>query len=145
MATVKLDLGKEPPASLLQALGVAGFNVADRDADLRILGAGEMTYEEAAVVVRFVVDGGLLLLCGAGGALPAALNLTAGASLVDGVTPVTGVGYALEKIGEHCVALGAPRGQGAVAYLGDNPPPPALAVAALRWLADVRSQYPGTK
>ena len=155
MATVGLDLGKEPPADLLRALGAAGFTVAERDADFRIMGAGEMTHEEAGAIVRFVVDGGALLLCGAGGALPAALNLTPGAEPVEGdvqppidvkrATPVTGVGYALFKIGERCIAVGAPRGRGAAVYLGDNPPPPPLVVASLRWLAGARSQSPGTK
>ena len=155
MATVRIILGQDPPADLLAALDAAGYTVAERDADFRIMSAGEMTYEEAGAIVRFVVDGGALLLCGAGGPLPAALNLTAGAEPVEGVvhppidvkraTPVTGVGYALFKIGERCIAIGAPRGSGAAVYLGDNPPPPPLVVASLRWLAGVRSQSPGTK
>jgi len=103
----------------------------------------------------FVLRGGRLLILGEGGPLLARLQLTRlmepmdppvsgraeplqepfEAVTLQGVSPVTGAGYALLQLGEHCVGVGGPRGEGHVVYIADLDPPPELVLAALDWLS----------
>ena len=132
--------------ALLGALERAGDGIAMRAAD------ADMEPEEVRTWVDFVLGGGGLVLCGGEGGLPTALGLRATDSgytgevvpapgfeeqfaprEVDGCPTVTGAGYALLRTaGEECVLLGAPRGEGWVAFAGC--PAPFL-IEAVDWLA----------
>jgi len=119
--------------------------------DIRVVTAGEMEPDEVSGLVAFVVNGGRLLVQGGAGRLLNALHLIPRAAAVQGpvqvvrpglaqvadteACPVSGVGFALYRIGESCIALGGPRGQGVVAYVGSENPPTDLATGCLEWLA----------
>ena len=159
MSTVGLNLGHEAPAALEDALVAAGFEVVEDGADIALVTASEMDRAEVERFVGQLVDGGGLLVCGGTGPLLSALHLTpqgdpvTGAArpcfeglepvAIDRASPVTGVGFALYRIDGRCVALGARRDRGVLAYVGE--PDPALVVACLRWIVELRSQSPGTR
>jgi hypothetical protein len=123
----------------------------DSGCEARVAAADAVGEEEAAELVAFVLSGGGLLLCGGDGPLLRALNLrifedavggaarpfVAGLEPVEvaGIHPVSGPGFALYRLGDECIALGAPRGEGRVAFLGVKDPPPALALGCLRWIS----------
>ena len=56
--------------------------------------------------------------------------------------PLTGVGYALYRIGKRCVALAGPRGDGWIGCVAT--PAPELLVGSLRWIREMRSHTAGT-
>ena len=159
MLTVGLNLGHEAPAALEDALAAAGFEVVEGGAEIALVTASEMDPADVERFVGHVVDGGGLLVCGGTGPLLAALHLTAqgdpvtGAArpcyegleplAIDRAAPVTGVGFALYRMDDRCVALGARRDRGVLAYVGD--PDPALVLACLRWIVELRSHSPGTQ
>jgi len=161
MPTVGLNLGHEVPAALADALAGAGFEVVRNDAEIVLVTASEMDLAEVEPFVAHVVDGGGLLVCGGTGPLLAALHLTArgepvvGAArpcypgleplALDRAAPVTGVGYALYRMDDRCVALGARRDRGVLVYVGDPDPAPPLVLACLRWIVEMRSHSPGTQ
>jgi hypothetical protein len=118
---------------------------------IRSVASREVAPEEVAALVSWVVEGGKLLVRGGEGRLLAALHLIPGGEPVRGAVtpggpdlapvadteaaPVSGVGYALYRIGETCIALGGPRGQGVVAYVADEDPPSDLADGCLGWIS----------
>jgi len=136
---------------LRPAVEAAKAAVEARDGDVFVLTAHEMEPEEVEEWTRRVVGGARILICGGEGRLLTGLQLRRGGPLVagpaDAVHPglpelghvdlpaVGGPGFALYRVGEACVALGAPRGEGAVAYVGTEHPPAGLVEACLRWLA----------
>jgi hypothetical protein len=146
---VAIDLGPERGDAVAQALVAAGFATGGKAPWARVTEAREATLEEVEAVTAWVLRGGVLAICGGTGPLLAALHLTPGDEGVEGPVeaaapgapslplegawPVTGVGYALYRVGERCVALAGRRGAGWVAYVGA--PEPALITACLRWLA----------
>jgi hypothetical protein len=147
MPTVGLNLGQAAPPKLAEALGAAGFEVVSECPEILVVTASEMEPAEVQRLVTHVVDGGGLLVCGGTGPLLAALQLTPRGEPVTGTlrpcypglepleldraSPVTGVGYVLYRIDDHCVALGGRRDRGALAYLGDPDPSPPLVIACL--------------
>ena len=146
MFVVGLKLRQDPPGPLPEALERAGFALAGGP-DVEIHGAEDAP----GPPLRACLEGARILVCGGYGPLTAALHVGPLGERVGGhatatrrgmphldhveATPVTGVGYALYRVGPACVALGGVRGRGWAAYLGDPAPDPALAVAVLRWLA----------
>lgn len=161
MPTVGLNLGQAAAAALEDALGEAGFPVVSERPDIVVLTASEMERGEVERWVDHVIDGGSLLVCGGDGPLLSALHLTPRGEPVvgemrpcyagleplelDRAAPVTGVGYALYRIDDRCVALGGRRDRGVLAYVGDADPAPALVLACLRWMVELRSHSPGTR
>lgn len=136
--------------AVADALVSAGFRPAGATPWARVVvPAGEATFETVARDVEWVLRGGVLAICGGTGPLLAALNLTPGEGGAIGpvepaapgapslplseALPVTGVGYALYRAGERCVALAGRRGDGWVVYVGA--PEPSLVVACLSWVA----------
>lgn len=117
----------------------------------RSVAARDMAHDEIAALVSWVVEGGRLLVRGTEGRLPAALHLFPGGEPVRGpvtpggpdlapvaeteAAPVSGVGYALYRIGETCIAVGGPRGQGVVACVAAEDPPRDLADGCLDWIS----------
>lgn len=150
MPTVGLKTGQAAAAVLEEALVAAGFAVVSEGADILVVTASEMESVEVERWVDHVVEGGSLLVCGGDGPLLSALHLTPRGEPVTGAmrpcyaglepldlgraAPVTGVGYALYRIDDRCVALGGRRDRGVLAYIGDAEPDPALVVACLRWM-----------
>jgi len=144
-----LKLGLDSP-ELAAALAGAGFEIAKSDPDLLLTTAAGEDTDHAARLAAFVVGGGALAVCGGKGPLLAALHLLRPGEPVSGsavpVCPglapleletarsVSGVGYCLYRIGEQCVALAGPRGDGGVLYLGDERPAPALLRGCLDWI-----------
>jgi hypothetical protein len=159
MPTVGLKLGQAAPAALREALARADFEVVEDGPDVVLVTASEMDRGDVERLVDTVVDGGALLVCGGSGPLLAALHLTPQGEPVGGparpccagmeplnlerASPVTGVGFALYRIDDRCVALGARRDRGVLAYVGDADPAPPLVVACLRWMLALRSRPPG--
>lgn len=153
MPTVGLNLGQAAAATLSDALVAAGFTVVSENPEITLVTASEMESVAVERWVDHVVEGGSLLVCGGDGPLLSALHLTPQGEPVTGelrpcyaglepldldrAAPVTGVGYALYRIDDRCVALGGRRDQGVVAYLGDADPAPALVLACLRWMVGV--------
>jgi hypothetical protein len=142
--SVELEPGGEAVA---EALRSAGF-VAGEAPWARVVVAGEDGFEAVSRDVAWVLAGGVLAICGGTGPLLAALHLTPGAGAVSGpleaapgapslplasAWPVTGVGYALYRAGETCVALAGRRGDGWVVYVGT--PEPSLIAACVAWVA----------
>jgi hypothetical protein len=146
MRGVSVELGPEGDA-VARALDAAGFAAASAAPWARVVEAREGTFEDATPLVSWVLEGGVLAICGGTGPLLAALHLTPGADLVEGPAaatapeappveiaeawPVTGVGYALYRAPKGCVALAGRRGLGWVVYALD----PALLAASLSWVA----------
>lgn len=144
MAGVVFHSGFEADPELTAAL-------LDSGCEARVAASDAVDAEEAAELVAFVLSGGGLLLCGGDGPLLRALNLrvfedaVGGAAKpyadglepveVAGIHPVSGPGFALYRLGDDCIALGAPRGEGRVAFLGAKDPPPALALGCLKWIS----------
>jgi hypothetical protein len=134
---------------MAEALLAAGFAPAGAAPWARVVIAVETTFEEVSRDVEWVLRGGVLAICGGTGPLLAALNLTPGEAAVEGPVeplapgapplplaqawPVTGVGYALYRASERCVAIAGPRGDGWIAYVGTPEPP--LVAACLSWIA----------
>jgi hypothetical protein len=159
MPTVGLKLGQEAPLALLDALSAAGFEVVSEDPEIVLITPAEMEREDVERLVGYVVDGGGLLVCGGTGPLLSALHLTpqgepvAGAARpcyagleplpIERASPVTGVGFALYRIDDRCVALGSHRDRGVLAYVGDADPAPPLVLACLQWMLELRSHSPG--
>jgi hypothetical protein len=120
-------------------------------AEIRSVRACDVDSDGIAPLVSWVVEGGKLLICGREGRVLASLHLIPGDDPVRGpvtpggpdlapvadteACPVSGVGYALYRIGETCIALGGPRGQGVVAYVADEDPPRDLADGCLGWIS----------
>ncbi len=139
---------------LRQVVEEAGLTTTGTDGDVCVLTAHEMEPDEIEVWIRFIVDGGKALICGGTGRLLTGLQLRRPSEVVAGSTEaaypelpelgelelptIGGAGFALYRVGESCVALGAPRGAGVVAYVGTEHPPAKLVKACLQWLADVR-------
>ena len=131
--------------SLVQALRAAGVTLADGDAPVRIVLGGEMSPEEIREQVNFVLEGGATLLLASTGPLLTALHLRALDGVLngvvegleplslEGVAPVTGVGYALFRVDGACIALDAPRGRGRVLFAGASAPD--LVLACLAWIS----------
>ncbi|MCK6460531.1 MAG: hypothetical protein L6Q95_11635, partial [Planctomycetes bacterium] len=125
MRDVSVELGPEggPRA---EALLAAGFPPAGAAPWGRVVLAAEASFEAVARDVAWVLGGGVLAICGGTGPILAALNLTPGEGAeigpveaaapgapslpLAGALPVTGVGYALYRAGERCVALAGRRG-----------------------------------
>jgi hypothetical protein len=145
---VSVELGPEG-GPVAEALLAAGFPPGGAAPWARVVTAGEATFEAVSPDVEWVLRGGVLAICGGAGPLLAAFNLTPGEGPPIGpvepaapgapslplaeALPVTGVGYALYRAGERCVALAGRRGDGWIAYVGA--PEPALVVACLSWIA----------
>jgi len=135
--------------ALADALVSAGFPPAGGAPWARVVTAGESTFEAVSPDVEWVLRGGVLVICGGTGPLLAAFNLTPGEAAVEGpleplapgapplalarAWPVTGVGYALYRAGDRCVAIAGRRGDGWIAYVGA--PEPLLVAACLSWIA----------
>ncbi len=146
MRDVAVELGPEGDA-VAAALRAAGFPAADGAPWARVVEAREGTFEDATPLVSWVLEGGVLAICGGTGPLLAALHLTPLDEPVEGPVeatapeapplhiaeawPVTGVGYALYRAPKGCVALAGRRGSGWVVYALD----PALLAASLAWVA----------
>jgi hypothetical protein len=159
MPTVGLNLGQEAAPGLEKALAAAGFPVVPESPDIVLVTASEMDPADVERYVRHVVEGGGLLVCGGDGPLLAALHLTPQGAPVAGTVrpcheglepldleraaPVTGIGFALYRIDDTCVALGGRRDKGVLAYVGAADP--VLVLACLRWIVELRSQSPGTR
>jgi len=140
--------GEPATESLRAALEAAGLAGAPDGAPVLLAAPGERDFDELGRLVADVVGGRTLVTWAGEGPLQAALHLTpfapelAGEAApvqpgldpvaLDGVRPVTGVGYVLYRLEGRCVALAGPRGEGWVLYLGA--PVPALAVAGLAWI-----------
>ncbi len=128
---------------------------------MRLVPVPSVPTEAVRDLVREVVDGGDLALYGGDGPLLPALHLLRFDTPVQGeprpllpllpplppasLTPVTGVGHALYRSGDLCVALMGPRGAGRVLYLGCDSAEDPIAVACLEWFSvkrapSVRSQ-----
>jgi len=146
MRGVLIELGPEGDA-VERVLRAAGFAAASASPWARVVEAREGTFEDATPLVSWVLEGGVLAICGGTGPLLAALHLTPGAEPVEGPVeatapeappveiaeawPVTGIGYALYRAPKGCVALAGRRGRGWVVYALD----PALLAASLSWVA----------
>ena len=159
MQRVGLNLGQDCAAAIAESLSAAGFELVDESPDILVLEAREMELDEVLRHVRLVVEGGgVIFLCGGRGPLQAAFHLTPGEAPVHGpaepaaqglgpvdldeALPLTGVGYALYRIGNRCVALAGPRGAGWIGCVAS--PVPALVVSSLRWVCEMRSHRAGT-
>ncbi|MHC4971025.1 MAG: hypothetical protein ACYTG3_01705 [Planctomycetota bacterium] len=161
MPTVGLNLGQAATATLQEALVAAGFPVVSESPEIVLVTASEGDPVDAEPLVGHVVEGGGLLVCGGTGPLLSALHLTPQGEPVTGevrpcyaglepldldrAAPVTGVGFALYRIDDRCVALGGWRDRGVLAYVGDADPAPSLVIACLRWMVEMRSHSPGTR
>lgn len=146
MAEVAVDLEPERGGAFSQALVAAGFATAGGAPWARLVEALDVPFEDVTGLVEWVLAGGVLAICGGTGPLLALLNLTPGDSQVEGPVepsapgapplplasawPVTGVGYAIYRCGELCVALAGRRGKGWIVYALD----PALLAASLSWV-----------
>jgi len=144
-----VELVPEQMEPMAKALSAAGFAAAGGAPWARVVAAREGTFEDATSDVSWVLGGGVLVVCGGTGPLLAALALTPGGGTVEGpvepaapgapplpltaALPVTGVGYALYRIGERSVAIAGRRGDGWVVYVGA--PEPSLVAACLSWVA----------
>jgi putative intracellular protease/amidase len=144
--SVEIGDGQGPVA---EALLAAGFPPGGASPWARVVTAGDATFEAVSRDVQWVLKGGVLAICGGTGPLLAALHLTPGETAVEGPVeplapgapplplagawPVTGVGYALYRAGERCVAIAGRRGDGWIAYVGT--PEPLLVAACLSWIA----------
>ena len=147
MREVAVDLEPARGGAFAQALMAAGFATAGGAPWARVVEALDVPFEEVTGLVDWVLAGGVLAICGGTGPLLALLNLTLGDSPVEGPVepsapgapslqlssawPVTGVGYAVYRAGELCVALAGRRGNGWVVYALD----PVLLAACLSWVA----------
>jgi hypothetical protein len=152
---VALDGTEECSFGLRTALASAGWRIATGPVPYRILcNAG---ISEAAIPAQrdFVLGGGRLFICGGGGPLLSRLHLTRLMEPMDppisgratsfdaalpeleltDVPPVSGVGFALLRIGDACVAVGGPRGAGHLLYTAIPDPPKELLLGGLRWLS----------
>lgn len=132
---------------MAQALLAAGFATAGEAPWARVVEAMDVPFEEVQGLVDWVLEGHVLAICGGTGPLLALLNLTPGEEPVEGPVeatapeapslqlaeawPVTGVGYALYRAREKCVALAGRRGKGWVVYALE----PGLLAASLSWVA----------
>jgi len=148
MLEVSIELGPERRAEVAQALAAEGFAAAEGAPWARVVEAREGTFEDAGQDVGWVLAGGVLAVCGGTGPLLSALHLTPVGTAVHGepealasglpalphaeACPVTGVGYALYRVGEACVALAGPRGEGFVLYVVS--PGPRMLAAGLSWI-----------
>jgi hypothetical protein len=148
MHDVSVELG-EARGPVAEALLAAGFAAAGAAPWARVVTAGEATFQEVSRDVDWVLRGGVLGICGGAGPLLAAFNLTPGEAPAPGPAeamapgapslpvaqawPVTGVGYALYRAGERCVAIAGRRGDGWIAYVGSAEP--LLVAAVLSWIA----------
>ncbi len=146
MRDVAVELGPEGDA-VERVLRAAGFEAASASPWARVVEAREGTFEDATPLVSWVLEGGVLGICGGTGPLLAALHLTPGEAPVEGpveasapeapsveiaeARPVTGVGYALYRAPRGCVALAGRRGRGWVVYALE----PGLLAASLSWVA----------
>jgi hypothetical protein len=111
------------------------------------MGAG-VPLSQAASHRDFLLAGGRLLLCGGEGPLLARVHLmplleetvegqssgVLGEYDCPQVHPLRGIGQILLRVGDDCVGLGGPRGQGFFCFLADSNPPPELLMEALGWL-----------
>lgn len=147
MPAVAVDLDPEHAGPVAEALLAAGFAVSGEAPWARVVEAKDATFEDVGRVVGWVLEGGVLGICGGTGPLLAALHLTPGEEPVEGpvesaapdapslplaeVWPVTGVGYALYRAQGRCVGLAGRRGGGWVAYALD----PGLLAGCLSWIA----------
>jgi len=132
-----------------EALQKAGFLPAGPAPWARVVTAQEATFEDVSPDVSWVLDGGVLVICGGTGPLLAALHLTVGETPVEApleplapgapplplarALPVTGVGYALYRAGDRSVAIAGRRGDGWVVCVGTAEP--LLVAACLSWVA----------
>ncbi len=146
MPEVAVDLEPERSLPVAQALAAAGFATTGEAPWARVVEARDVPFEEVQGLVDWVLAGGVLAICGGMGPLLALLNLTPGENPVEGPVepsapgapslqltqawPVTGVGYALYRCGELCVALAGRRGKGWVVYALE----PSLLAACLSWV-----------
>ncbi len=147
MLRVAVDLEPERGGPVAEALAAAGFATAGDAPWARVVEAKETTFEEVVGIVGWVLEGGILAICGGSGPLLSALNLTPGEEPVEGPVeaaapeapslplaeawPVTGVGYAVYRAQGKCVALAGRRGKGWVVYALD----PRLLAASLSSVA----------
>lgn len=143
-----MELGPES-GPVAEALLRAGFRPAGAAPWARVVTAEEATFEAVSLDVAWVLEGGVLVVCGGTGPLLAALHLTLAETPVDApveplapgapplplarALPVTGVGYALYGAGDHCVAIAGRRGDGWVLCVGTAEP--LLVAAGLSWIA----------
>ena len=143
-----MELDEAGREAFAEPLAAAGFETAGETPWARVVEAREGTFEEVEGLVGWVLEGGVLAICGGFGPLLSALSLTPDAEPVEGAVeaaapgappihvaqpwPVTGVGYALYRVRERCIALAGPRGKGWVAYVGAREP--ALVAACLAWI-----------
>jgi len=153
---VTLDGTRELSFEARQALAGGGWRVATGRQPFRIVCDVGVPDEAADALRDYVLRGGRALLLGGGGPLLARLHLTRlmepmdppvsghaepcdpllPAADLEQVHTVTGVGATLLRIGEHCVAIGGPRGEGFIFFLAAPEPPPHLLLGALHWLAE---------
>jgi len=149
MKEVAVELDPEHGGPVTEALLAAGFPSAGAAPWARVVTARDVTFEDAGRDVEWVLAGGVLAICGGTGPLLSALALTPGDGPVTGPVealapgapplrlaeawPVTGVGYSLYSVNEHCIAIAGRRGEGSIVYVGA--PEPSLLVACLSWLA----------
>lgn len=149
MRQVAVELDAEQEGPVVGALREAGFSTGGGGPWARAVVAREGTFEDAAPYVEWVLRGGVLAICGGTGPLLAALALTPGEQPIEGQVepaaprapplpllsawPVTGVGYALYRIGDRTVALAGRRGDGWVICVGSAEP--LLVAACLSWVA----------
>jgi len=147
---VAVSLHPELPAGLAEALAEAGLPSGGGDEALRLVAASVVEGEDVAALVGFVLGGGALLVCGGEGPLLDALHLSylpgglsgvaephdamLSAVAVDGLRPVSGVGYALYTTADGCAALAGPRGRGWVGLVGEGAPADLVAATAL-WIS----------
>ncbi len=118
---------------------------------MRLVPVPSVAPEQVRDLVREVVGGADLALYGGDGPLLPALHLSRFDTRIEGeaipllprlpplppstLSPVTGVGYALYRASDHCVALAGPRGAGRVLFLGCDSAEDPLAVACLEWFS----------
>lgn len=118
---------------------------------MRLVPVPSVAPEQVRGIVREVVEGADLALYGGDGPLLSALHLSRFDTRVEGgatpllpllpplppstLSPVTGVGYALYRSNDLCVALAGPRGLGRVLFLGCDSAQDPLAVACLEWFS----------
>ncbi len=155
MHYVTLDGTRELSFRARATLASADWRAATGRQPFRIVCGVDVSAEAAPRLRDYVLAGGRMLLAGGGGPLLARLHLTRLMEPMDPavsgraepcvprlpavdleVQPVTGVGAALLTIGDACVAIGGPRGDGFVFYIDDPDPPSELLLGALDWLAE---------
>lgn len=148
MRDVSVELGADG-GPVAEALSSAGFSPAGDAPWARVVTAGEATFEAVSLDVAWVLNGGVVVICGGTGPLLAALHLTIAETPVEapaeplapgapplplaGALPVTGVGYALYRAADRCIAIAGRRGDGWVLCVGTADP--LLVVAGLQWVA----------